>query len=90
VRASFFGQLKLDANVLIGRVNNFADDDQLLSTAVSFPIAFDKAYIYGIEGKIEIPHWKRINAFASYSYSVGSAYFRSPRTVFGRRRQQRA
>jgi outer membrane cobalamin receptor len=70
----FFGQLKLDANVFDRRVNNFADDDQLLSTAVSFPIAFDKAYIYGIEGKIEIPHWKRINAFASYSYSVGSAY----------------
>jgi outer membrane cobalamin receptor len=70
----FFGQLKLDANVFDRRVNNFADDDQLLSTAVSFPIAFDKAYIYGIEGKVEIPHWKRINAFASYSYSVGSAY----------------
>jgi outer membrane cobalamin receptor len=70
----FFGQLKFDANVFDRRVNNFADDDQLLSTAVSFPIAFDKAYIYGAEGKIELPHWKRINAFASYSYSVGSAY----------------
>jgi outer membrane cobalamin receptor len=70
----FFGQMKLDANVFSRRVNNFADDDQLLSTAVSFPIAFDKAYIYGLEGKIEIPHWRRINGFVSYSYSVGSAY----------------
>jgi outer membrane cobalamin receptor len=70
----FFGQLKFDANVFDRRVNNYADDDQLLSTAVSFPIAFDKAYIYGAEGKIEIPHWKRINAFVSYSYIVGSAY----------------
>jgi outer membrane cobalamin receptor len=70
----FFGQLKFDANVFDRRVSNFADDDQLLSTAVSFPIAFDKAYIYGAEGKIELPHWKRMNAFASYSYSVGSAY----------------
>ena len=70
----FFGQLKFDANVFDRRVNNYADDDQLLSTAVSFPIAFAKAYIYGAEGKIEIPHWKRINGFVSYSYIVGSAY----------------
>ena len=70
----FFGQLKFDANVFDRRVNNYADDDQLLSTAVSFPIAFAKAYIYGAEGKVEIPHWKRINAFVSYSYIVGSAY----------------
>ena len=70
----FLGQLKFDANVFDRRVNNYADDDQLLSTAVSFPIAFAKAYIYGTEGKIEIPHWKRINGFVSYSYIVGSAY----------------
>ena len=70
----FFGQLKFDANVFDRRVNNYADDDQLLSTAISFPIAFAKAYIYGAEGKIEIPHWKRINGFVSYSYIVGSAY----------------
>jgi outer membrane cobalamin receptor len=74
VSKGFFGQLKLDVNGFSRRVNNFADDDQLLSTAVSFPIAFDKAYIYGVESKIEIPHWRRINAFLSYSYSVGSAY----------------
>jgi outer membrane cobalamin receptor len=70
----FLGQLKFDANVFDRRVNNYADDDQLLTTAVSFPIAFAKAYIYGAEGKIEIPHWKRISGFVSYSYIVGSAY----------------
>ncbi len=69
-----FSQLRLDVNVFDRRVNNYADDDQLLSTAVSFPIAFDKAYIYGAEGKIEIPHWGRLNGFVSYSYIVGSAY----------------
>ena len=74
VSKGFFGQLKFDANLFDRRVNNFADDDQLLSTAVSFPIAFNQAYIYGAEGKIELPHWRRINAFASYSYSLGSAY----------------
>ena len=70
----FLGQLRLDVNIFERRVNNYADDDQLLSTAVSFPIAFNKAYIYGAEGKIEIPHWGRLNGFVSYSYIVGSAY----------------
>jgi hypothetical protein len=70
----FFGQLRFDANVFDRRVNNYADDDQLLSTAVSFPIAFAKAYIYGAEGKLEVPHWKHFNGYVSYSYIVGSAY----------------
>ena len=33
----FFGLLRFDANVFDRRVKNYADDDQLLSTAVSFP-----------------------------------------------------
>jgi hypothetical protein len=70
----FFGQLRFDANVFDRRVNNYADDDQLLSTAVSFPIAFAKAHIYGAEGKLELPYWKRWSGFVSYSYIVGSAY----------------
>jgi outer membrane cobalamin receptor len=70
----FFGQLKLDVNGYSRRVDNFADDDQLLSTAVSFPISFDKAYIYGAEGKLEIPYWHRFSGFVSYSYMVASAY----------------
>jgi outer membrane cobalamin receptor len=70
----FFGQLRFDANVFDRRVNNYADDDQLLNTAVSFPIAFAKAYIYGAEGKLELPHWNRFSGFLSYSYIVGSAY----------------
>jgi hypothetical protein len=69
-----FGQLRLDVNVFDRRVNNFADDDQLLNTAVAFPIAFNKAAIYGAEGKLEIPHWKQLSGFVSYSYMVGSAY----------------
>src|ERR1700689_1501996 len=38
----FFQKLRLDVNGFDRRVNNFADDDQLLNTAVSFPIAFRK------------------------------------------------
>jgi hypothetical protein len=72
---SLFGQLRLDANYFRRYVNNYADDDQILSTAVSFPIAFRKAIIYGAEGKLEVPHWGRFSGFLSYSYIVGNAWF---------------
>ena len=71
----FFGKLRLDANYFRRDVNNYADDDQILNTAVSFPIAFQKAIIYGAETKIEVPHWGRFSGFASYSYTVGNAWF---------------
>ena len=69
------GQLRLDANYYRRYSNNYADDDQLLSTAVAFPIAFRKAIIYGAEGKLEIPHWGRFSGVVSYSYMVGNAWF---------------
>jgi len=72
---SFWSQFRLDANYFRRDVNNFADDDQILSTAVSFPIAFRKAIIYGAEGKLELPHWNRFSGFLSYSYIVGNAWF---------------
>ena len=72
---ALFGQLRFDANYYRRYVDNYADDDQILNTAVSFPIAFDKAVIYGAEGKIEIPKWGRFSGYASYSYMVGNAWF---------------
>ncbi len=72
---SFASQFRLDANYFRRYVNNFADDDQILSTAVSFPIAFRKAIIYGAEGKLELPHWNRFSGFLSYSYIVGNVWF---------------
>ena len=72
---SFFGQFRFDANYFRRYVDNYADDDQLLSTAVSFPIAFRKAIIYGAEGKLELPKWRRFSGVASYSYMVGNAWF---------------
>jgi len=70
----FFGKMKLDANVFRRSVNNYADDDQLLDTGVSFPIAFRKAEMYGAEAKLDLPRWRRLSGFAAYSYIVGSAY----------------
>ncbi|MDQ1389754.1 MAG: hypothetical protein QOF56_3208 [Acidobacteriaceae bacterium] len=72
---SFLGQFRFDANYFRRYVNNFADDDQILNTAVSFPIAFRKAVIYGGEGKLELPHWNRFSGFLSYSYIVGNVWF---------------
>jgi len=65
---------KLEVNGFLRTQNNFADDDLLLNTGVSFPIAFRKATIYGVEGKFDVLHWKRVSASLSESYMVGAAY----------------
>jgi outer membrane cobalamin receptor len=70
----FLQRLRADLNGYYRNVNNFADDDQLLDTGVSFPISFRKAHIYGAEAKLEVPHWGAFSGFVSYSYMVGSAY----------------
>ncbi|MGO9126883.1 MAG: TonB-dependent receptor, partial [Terriglobales bacterium] len=70
-----FRTLKFDTSFFERRVNNFADDDQLLNTAVSFPIAFNRASIYGAEAKLDLPHWRQLSGYVSYSYMVASAYF---------------
>jgi hypothetical protein len=72
---AFFKRFRLDANYFRRDVNNYADDDQIDNTTISFPIAFQKAIIYGAEGKIDLPDWKRFSGFLSYSYTVGNAWF---------------
>jgi hypothetical protein len=70
-----FGKLRVDANYYRRYVNNYADDDQIQNTAISFPIAFQKSVIYGAETKIEVPDWHRFSGFVSYSYMVGNVWF---------------
>ncbi|MGO9057165.1 MAG: TonB-dependent receptor plug domain-containing protein, partial [Candidatus Binataceae bacterium] len=67
----FAGKLKLDANYFRRNVANYADDDQIANTTISFPIAFDKFIIYGAEAKLELPDWHHFSGFLSYSYEVG-------------------
>jgi hypothetical protein len=71
---ALFSSLKLDVNVFRRQVDNFADDDQLLSRPVSFPIAFRRGVIYGAEAKIEIPDRRGFSGFVSYSYTVGNVW----------------
>jgi hypothetical protein len=75
VTKGFSEKLRVDANYFRRSVNNFADDDQILNTAVAFPIAFRKAIIYGAEAKVEVPKWGRFSGSVSYSYAVGNAWF---------------
>jgi len=70
----FFDKIRLDANYFRRLVNNFADDDQIANTTISFPIAFRNAVIYGAEAKLDLPDWRRFSGFLSYSYEVGNAW----------------
>ncbi|HLJ86144.1 MAG TPA: TonB-dependent receptor [Candidatus Angelobacter sp.] len=70
----FFKSLKLDVNYYTRLFDNYADDDVLLNTGVSFPISFRKGKIYGAESKLEIPHWGKLSGQLSYSYMVGFGY----------------
>jgi hypothetical protein len=75
VTKDFFGKVKLDANYFRRLVNNYADDDQIDNTTISYPIAFRKAIIYGAEAKLAVPDWHGMSGFLSYSYIVGQAWF---------------
>lgn len=71
---AFFNKIKLDANYFRRAVNNFADDDQIDNTTISFPIAFRKAIVYGAEAKLDLPQWRKFSGFLSYSYELGKAW----------------
>jgi hypothetical protein len=51
----------------------FADDDLLLNTGVSFPVAFDSARVHGIDAKLTLPPLRKLSGFFSYSLLKGSA-----------------
>jgi hypothetical protein len=70
---ALFGKLRLDANLFRRNFRNFADDDVLLDTGVSFPIAFDNARIIGEEIRLAVAEWGRFSGFLSYSNQSASA-----------------
>ena len=71
VTESILGKLRIDANVFRRSFHNFSDDDTLLDTSVSFPIAFASARISGEEIQLAVPHWGRFSGFVSYSNQAG-------------------
>ena len=72
---ALFKRMRLDVNVYRRDVRNYADDDQLLNTGVSYPIAFDKSVIYGAEAKLAVVRLGKMNGYLSYSYMVGNVWF---------------
>jgi outer membrane cobalamin receptor len=68
---AFFGKLRLDANVFRRDFRQYSDDDVLLDTGVSFPIAFAKARIFGEEIRVEVPQWGRFSGYLSYANQSG-------------------
>jgi hypothetical protein len=72
---ALFKEIKLDVNYYRRLVSNYADDDQIDNTTISYPIAFRKAIIYGAEAKVDLPEWHRFSGFVSYSYTLGNAWF---------------
>lgn len=72
---ALFQRFRFDANYFERFVNNYADDNQIDNTTISFPVAFRKAMIYGAEGKLDFPESHGFSGFLSYSYEVGNAWF---------------
>jgi len=71
----FFNKLKLATNYFRRSVNNYADDNQIQNTTISYPIAFEKALIYGAEANVDLPAAHGFSGFLSYSWEVGNAWF---------------
>jgi hypothetical protein len=69
-----FQKAHISANVFERVIHNFADDDVLLDTGISFPIAFTSARIYGAESQLALPQWGPLSAWINYSYMVASAH----------------
>ena len=71
ITKGFAGKLRLDANLFRRDFRDFADDDLLLNTGVSFPIAFATARIEGEEVRLEVPRWGRFSGSVSYTNQTG-------------------
>jgi hypothetical protein len=69
---SFAGKLRIDGTVFRRYFRNYSDDDVLLDTGISFPIAFSSATIRGEELQVAIPRWGGFSASLSYSNQIGT------------------
>jgi outer membrane receptor for Fe3+-dicitrate len=74
VSKAIFGNARVDVSLFRRDMDDFADDDLLLNTGVSFPTAFQKARVTGTEVKLEIPHWRAVSGFVSCGNMVGVGY----------------
>jgi hypothetical protein len=66
------GVARLGATAYRRSTQDFADDDVLLNTGVSFPTTFAHATIDGLELKLDIPRRGRVSTSFSYSLMRGT------------------
>jgi outer membrane receptor protein involved in Fe transport len=71
VSKGFAGASRLDAGFFERRMNQFADDDLLLNTGVSFPIAFQHAFVRGLETIFRVAQGKRLSGSIAYAWMKG-------------------
>ena len=69
---AILGKLRIDGNIFRRDFRNYSDDDLLLDTGVSFPIAFRKATIFGEELRVAAPQWGRFSGYVSYANQIGT------------------
>ena len=67
------GRVRLDVSHYWRTFRNYIDDDVFLNNGVSFPITFDTARVEGTEVRLEMPRWRRVSSFVSYSNMLGRA-----------------
>ncbi|KAA6459263.1 TonB-dependent receptor [Acidobacteria bacterium AB60] len=68
-------RVRIDGTIYRRMARNAADDDQLLNTGLSYPIAFNKSVVYGAEGKLQLANIGPVTGFVSYSYMVSTEWF---------------
>ncbi len=68
---TLLNRLRVDGTYFHRSVTNLPDDDVLLNTGVSFPVAFASGTVYGFEAKLEMPRWGPVSGFVSWSNMVG-------------------
>jgi hypothetical protein len=73
VTAALWRSARLDVTAYRRSFSQFADDDVLLNTGISFPIAFDSARINGMDVKVTMPVRNGVSGYMSYSLMKGSA-----------------
>lgn len=73
LRKPIANRLRLDVSHYWRTFRNYIDDDVFLNTGLSFPITFDRARIQGTEARLELPRWRGLSSFLSYSNMLGKA-----------------
>jgi outer membrane cobalamin receptor len=66
------GVVRLDTTYFHRYASQFADDDVLLNTGVSFPVALAAGTVDGVDVKVDVPGTRRLSGSVAYSWMRGT------------------